>query len=162
MLHANGTLTFCLGYQIGWSWLDFEGSLRDYCFYSSIWPQHAVQQVQCSPFVRDLRSFITWLYSLAIQVVEISNGGINLKDLCLRISILKGNNWILRIGFLVRCQKVPKSDFQSQFFMSKIIRIFLNFFSLKNINFFCRHFLKTSISKAFCLLKSCLFFNRLI
>ena len=31
-------------------------------------------------------------------------------------------------------QKVPKSDFQSQFSMSKIIRIFLNFFSLKNIS----------------------------
>ena len=30
------------------------------------------------------------------------------------------------------CQKVPKSDFQSQFSMSKIIRIFLIFFSLKN------------------------------
>ena len=31
-------------------------------------------------------------------------------------------------------QKVPKSDLQSQFSMSKIIRIFLNFFSLKNIS----------------------------
>ena len=31
-------------------------------------------------------------------------------------------------------QKWPKSDFQSQFFMSKIIRIFLNFFSFKNMN----------------------------
>ena len=26
------------------------------------------------------------------------------------------------------CQKMPKSDFQGQFSMSKIIRIFLNFF----------------------------------
>ena len=32
------------------------------------------------------------------------------------------------------CQKVPKSDFQSQFSMSKIIRIFLIFFSSKNIS----------------------------
>ena len=31
------------------------------------------------------------------------------------------------------CQKLQNSDFQSQFSMSKIIRIFLNFFSLKNI-----------------------------
>ena len=31
-------------------------------------------------------------------------------------------------------QKVPKSDFQSQFSMSKIIRIFLIIFSLKNIS----------------------------
>ena len=32
------------------------------------------------------------------------------------------------------CQKVPESDFQSQFSTSKIIRIFLIFFSLKNIS----------------------------
>ena len=32
------------------------------------------------------------------------------------------------------CQKVPKSDFQSQFSTSKIIRIFLKKISLKNIN----------------------------
>ena len=44
--------------------MDFEEILLDYFFYSSNWPQHAVQQVQCSPFVRDLRSFITWLYSI--------------------------------------------------------------------------------------------------
>ena len=31
-------------------------------------------------------------------------------------------------------QKMPKSDFQSQFSMSKIVRIFLKKFSLKNIN----------------------------
>ena len=31
-------------------------------------------------------------------------------------------------------QKVPKSDIQSQFSMSKIIRIFLKNFTLKNIN----------------------------
>jgi hypothetical protein len=33
-----------------------------------------------------------------------------------------------------KCQKVPKFNFHSQFSMSKIIRIFLIFFSLKNIN----------------------------
>ena len=59
-------------------------------------------------------------------------------------------------------QKMPISDFQSQFSMSKIIRIFLNFFSLKNINLgahFCYwHFLKTSIFKALYLLKSWQFF----
>ena len=31
-------------------------------------------------------------------------------------------------------QKVPKSDFQSQFSMSKFIQIFLIFFSMKNIS----------------------------
>ena len=32
------------------------------------------------------------------------------------------------------CQKVPKSDFQSQFSTSKIIRILLKIFLLNNIN----------------------------
>ena len=32
-----------------------------------------------------------------------------------------------------RCQKVPQFVIQNQFYMSKIIRILLNFFSLKNI-----------------------------
>jgi hypothetical protein len=34
-----------------------------------------------------------------------------------------------------RCQKVPKSDFQSQFSTSKIIRIFLNVFFIKQYEF---------------------------
>ena len=48
---------------------------------------------------------------------------------------------LLSFGLTARCQKVPKFDFQSQFSMSKIIQIFLIFFSLKNTNlganFFC-------------------------
>ena len=55
-------------------------------------------------------------------------------DFCLKIIIPKGNFWILRIGVMGRCQKVPKFDFQSQFFMSKTIGIFLNFYLLKNIS----------------------------
>ena len=54
-------------------------------------------------------------------------------------------------------QKVPKSDFQSQFSMSKIIQIFLIFFSLKNISseegFLLLTFLKTSIFEPLCFLK---------
>ena len=42
--------------------------------------------------------------------------------------------------------EVSKFDFQSQFSTSKIIGIFLNFFSLKNTNLGA-HFLKTSIFK---------------
>ena len=49
-------------------------------------------------------------------------------------TVVKWNYWILEISVMGRCQKVPKFDFQSQFFMSKIIGIFLIFFSLKNIN----------------------------
>ena len=51
-----------------------------------------------------------------------------------RINIIKGNYRILRIGLKGRCQKVPKFDFQNQISMSKMIRIFLIFFSLKNIH----------------------------
>ena len=53
-----------------------------------------------------------------------------LSYFCLRINILKGYYWILRIGLMGRCQKVPKFDFQSQ----KLSESFSIFFSLKNIN----------------------------
>ena len=67
---------------------------------------------------------------MAIRVVVFSSrGGVqNWKDFCLRIKTLKGNCWILRIGLTERCQIVPKFDFQSQFSMPKVVRIFLNFF----------------------------------
>ena len=58
----------------------------------------------------------------------------NYKECCLKINIPKGNYWILRIGVMGRCQKVPKFDVQSQFSMSKIIGIFLIFFSLRIFN----------------------------
>ena len=59
----------------------------------------------------------------------VSSPGIqNQKDFCLKSNISKGNYWILRIGIMGRCQKVPKFDFQSQFSMSKNIGIFLIFF----------------------------------
>ena len=43
--------------------------------------------------------------------------------------LLNFENWVHG-----EVSKVPKFDFQSQFSMSKIIRIFLIFFSFKNIN----------------------------
>ena len=58
----------------------------------------------------------------------------NWKDFCLKINIPKGNYRILRNGVMGRCQKVTRFDIHSQFSMSKIIGIFLIFFSLKNIN----------------------------
>ena len=59
----------------------------------------------------------------------------NWKDFCIKIYTHKGNYCILKIGLMGRCQKVPNFDFQSQFSMSKIIRIFFNFFfSWKNTN----------------------------
>ena len=63
-----------------------------------------------------------------------------------------------------RCQKVPKFDFQSQFSMSKIIRIFLIFFSLKNINFVAHFLLLTFFDNInfwiTLLLKWCAIFDR--
>ena len=50
----------------------------------------------------------------------------NWKDFCLKINMLNGNYWIFRVG--VSNGEVQKFDFQSQFSMSKIIRIFLIFF----------------------------------
>ena len=41
----------------------------------------------------------------------------NYKDFCLRIHIPQGNYWILSLGLTASCQKVPKFDFQSQFFL---------------------------------------------
>ena len=46
----------------------------------------------------------------------------------------KKNHYLTFTDVHMSRQKVPKSDFQSQFSMSKIIRIFLIFFSLKNIS----------------------------
>ena len=63
------------------------------------------------------------LIIMAIWVVEFSSGGTKLDFFCLRINILKGN------------QKVSKFDFQSQFAVSKIIRIFLNFIFIEEYQF---------------------------
>ena len=65
-----------------------------------------------------------WLpiHSMAIRVVEFSNGGYKIKNIFAQQSTY------------CKCQNVPIFDFQSQFSMSKVILIFLIFFSLKNIN----------------------------
>ena len=62
---------------------------------------------------------------------QVFKRGVQMKtDFCHRINIgterklMDFENWCSR----GRCQNVPKFDFKSQFFMSKIIRIFLNFF----------------------------------
>ena len=95
-----------------------------------------------------------WVFKRGVQ---------NWKYVCLKINIPKGSYWILRIGVMEKCQKVPEFDFQSQFSMSKIIGFFLNFFTLKNTNIgahFCYwHFLITSISKSLHFLKRCPIFD---
>ena len=74
-----------------------------------------------------------------MSCVVFKQGVKNLKGFCLRIKIPNGSYWILRIGLMGRCQKVPKLGFQSQFSMSRIIQIFLFFFiaeyQFKNIFF---------------------------
>ena len=69
----------------------------------------------------------------------------------------------MRIELIGRCQKVPKFDFQSQFPMSKIILIFLIFFSLKNTNLGANFLLLTFFDRInfeiFLLLKWCPFFD---
>ena len=47
------------------------------------------------------------------------------QDIWPKINILKGyTNFILRIQWMTFCQKVPKSDFQSEISMSGIIQLF--------------------------------------
>ena len=56
---------------------------------------------------------------------RVTRGGIqNWKDSGLKINVTKGNNGMLRIGVMGRCQKVPKFNFQSQYSLLKIIGIF--------------------------------------
>ena len=56
-----------------------------------------------------------------------------LKIFSSKINILKVNYWILRIDVHnVEVSKSAKIDFQSQLYTSKIIGIFLNFFSLND------------------------------
>ena len=61
----------------------------------------------------------------------------NQIDFWLKINIPKGNYWILRIGVVGRCQKVPKLVFQNHWNLSAF------FSSLKNTNFGA-HFLLLS------------------
>ena len=46
---------------------------------------------------RPLWQYGLWSFQMGVQ---------NYKDFCLRINILKGNYWILRIGLVGRCQKL--------------------------------------------------------
>ena len=46
----------------------------------------------------------------------------NYKDFWLWINILQGNDWILSIGEVGSCQKVPKFDFQN--FLCKLYQVF--------------------------------------
>ena len=69
--------------------------------------------------------------------------GPKMQAFCPRIDMLKGNRWILKIRGASVCQKVPKLYFQSQFFMSKINRIFSKKKNIyKRISIYETNFLK--------------------
>ena len=71
---------------------------------------------------------------MAIRVMEFSNGGYKIRKKFAWKStyLLKENDWILRIGVVGKCQKVPKFDFQSQF---KNHPILSHFFFIKEYQF---------------------------
>ena len=74
------------------------------------------------------------MINIAIQVVEFLGGDTKLKRFLpknqhTKRKLLNFDNWCNR-----EVVKVPKFDFQSSFSKSKIIGIFLIFFSLKNIS----------------------------
>ena len=73
---------------------------------------------------------------MVIRVVKFSSGGYKIRKIFyLRINIPKGNYWTLSFGLMASCQKVPKFDFQSQLSMSKMIKIFFNFFFIEGYQF---------------------------
>ena len=73
-----------------------------------------------------------YLMQFAVRIAEFSSGVYRIKeDFCLRINILKENDWLLGFGLMTNCQKVPKFEFQSQFSTSKVIQKFINIFFMK-------------------------------
>ena len=79
--------------------------------------------------------YLELICTMAFPVVEFSREGYKIRKVFgSKSTVFKWNYQFLKIGVMGSCQKVPKFDFQSQFSMSKIIGIFLIFFSFKNIN----------------------------
>ena len=66
------------------------------------------------------------LGSMAIPVVQFSMEGYKFEKVFgYKFTVVKWTSWILRIGVMGSCRKVPKFDFQSQFSTSKIIWIWI-------------------------------------
>jgi hypothetical protein len=92
-----------------------------------------------------LFKFFVWpFWQAQFMVANYSNTGCRVftrrvqikNNFCLKINTPNGNYWILRIGVVGRCQKVPKFKFQSQ------LESFSIFFSLKNITWEAHFFIK--------------------
>ena len=83
-----------------------------------------------------------------VSVVEFHDGALGIgKVFGQESTVVKWNFQILRLHLVTVCQKVPILDFQSEFSMSKIIRIFLKKNSLKNINLGQQLWLKSFFDK---------------
>ena len=84
-----------------------------------------------------------------------------IQAVCTRINMLIGNCFKTILRWIMVHQKVSKSYFQSQFFMSKIYRIFLKENSFKNINL-GDHFCKKTIFEPLHFFKPCPIFKELV
>ena len=60
---------------------------------------------ETSVTIDDIRYVIDCGKVMAIRVVEFSSGGYKIRN-CLKLSISKRNDWILRIGVVESCQKM--------------------------------------------------------
>ena len=68
---------------------------------------YSVKVISASCKQANVSNGLIWQYWLS----SFQAGGTKSEDFCLTIDIHKGNYWILRIGVMGRCQKVPKSIF---------------------------------------------------
>ena len=94
-----------------------------------------LEKLYTSPPVFPMLWFFAWLSGMAILVVEFSNGGYKIRKIFAEESTyLPKENYVLNFEFWINGE-LSKSAFQSQFFMSKIIRIFLNFFFIEKYQF---------------------------
>ena len=78
------------------------------------------------------------LHIMALRVVGFLSWGYKIRNIFpknqhTQRKLLYFENWV-NGGGVKKCKITKPLDFQSQFSISKIVRIFLNFFSLKNIN----------------------------
>ena len=123
------------GYWNSWSKhiLDDNGDNKNQRLNSSHYMHSSILKTPSST-QRPSKKVLRWPVSMAIPVVEFSRGGYENRKKMPKNQHTQRN--FLNFGYCTNGsgQKVPKFDFQSQFCMSKIIWIFMFFFSLKNTN----------------------------
>ena len=97
-----------------WSWFQREKEFEQFSFPS--WsPNNMLSGIH-----------ITYMHSRWVSVVEFHDGALGIgKVFGQESTAVKWNYQILSLHLVTVCQKVPILDFQSEFSMSKIIRIFL-------------------------------------